>query len=313
MSASRYIIRSEESFKQTDNLNYITSKDIVNLPNPDDIPLLIKELYPYKDIIDYNSLLCFIVKTVKNERSMSYSTERITTSKCRSSGNHCQRLINPNQYRAETDALINIETKYTIVDKAASKYAIDTDALEIRGYADEMYSFPVCVLLFDKNNECQKLNISNKALGKLFNISDRCDTEFDARVYNLGRLIWYLDFGFQSKDNTIDGYAIEEKYIDFFSVNRPSINGINEYASCICDDWNCLYPSSVLPKHMKLWLNENIDYIRKDIGITEDEETPIQIKYVKQEEIENNSKRHEINTLLEQLRILGVDVDSIKM
>lgn len=301
MSKSRYIIRSEESFKQTDNYNYISSIDIVKLPSTNDIPLLIKELYPYKDIIDYNSLLCFIVKTVKNERSMSYSAKSTSNS---------YRLKNPKQYRSETDALINIITKYTIVDKAARKYIIDTDNKSSYDDDTPMYSFPVCVLLFDKNNECQKLNFSNKALKILFNISNRCDTEFDARVYNLGRLIWYLDFGFQSKDNTIDGYAIEEKYIDFFSINRPSINGINEYTSWIYRN-RYLEPTSVLPKHMKLWLNENIDYIRKDIGITE--ETPIQIKYVKQEEIENNSKRHEINTLLEQLRILGVDVDSIKM
>lgn len=268
----RYIIRSEETFQETRKYSYINGPSMSTI-SYENIPQLIEELYQYKDIIDYNSWICIITETVDNQFITSYNLD--------------------NSYN------LNIKSTYSINDNQARRY-IDatTTGTSIYTTMDPKFTYPKSVLLFDKNNNCRLINIQTKLLKNLYEHTINPTQINKYKLFNLGRLLWYIDFHYNPESNKIQDVSIKTEHIPFISKNKPSPSCFNEY-------------ESYAPKHLTEWLDDNIDRIRKDLGLIMEPDPAPQYKYIELSEINNNAKKQHIKELLEQLRSYGVNVTTV--
>lgn len=268
----RDIIRSEETFQETRKWDRSYYPNM-NTISDEYIPQLIEELYQYKDIIDYNSWICIITETVDNQFISSYDINNSNT--------------------------LNIKSTYSINDNQARRY-IDATTTSTSAYttSDPKFTYPKCALLFDKNNNCRLINIQTKLLKELYEHSINLTQLNKYKLYNLGRLLWYIDFNYNPESNKVCNVSIKIEHIPFISKNKPSPSCFNQY-------------ESYAPKHLTEWLDNNIDRIRKDLGLIMEPVPAPQYKYIEISEINNNIKKQHIKELLEQLRSYGVNVTAV--
>ena len=272
LSMIRDIIRSEETFQETRKWNSVRGLEMYKISDGD-IPQLIEELYQYKDIIDYNSWICIITETVDNQFISSYDI------------NAANNLV--------------IKSTYSINDNQARRY-IDATTTSTSTYTtnDPKFTYPKCALLFDKNNNCRLINIQTKLLKELYTHAFNPTQLNNYKLFNLGRLLWYIDFNYNPESNKVCNVSIKIEHIPFISKNKPSPSCFNEY-------------ESYAPKHLTEWLDNNIDRIRKDLGLIMKPDPVPQYKYIEISEINNNAKKQHIKELLEQLRSYGVNVTAV--
>ena len=305
MSEKRYIIRSEESFDPKDP--EIGNADIVNVKFPaslyswnkwkgvqkydlstENLIYLIKDLYPYKDIIDYKSIIIILFEKIKYIESVS---NKLIGKPCR-----CKDYKDPvlAQHQHKDGICMEIEQ----VHIAPHRNIVEEDSVSGSGWNNKHeFYHPQCALLFDKNNNCLKIDISEKALNIMFSNGTKYE---NYRMYPIGYSVWKADFMFSDSDHTLFGYPIE-KYIDFFSVNRPSFKALR------------LGMENLFTMDYEEWLNENIQHIREDLGLVEKPHKKPEIKYIQYSDaIHVNSMVKDFQKQIDNLRKIGIDVDSIE-
>lgn len=306
MSASRYIIRSEETFDPKDP--EIEDADIVNVKFPASLDswnkhegvqkydlstvnliTLIKDLYPYKDIIDYKSSIIILFEKIKYIESVS---SKLIEKPCRYNDYKVPSLA---QGQHKDGKCMEIEQ----VHVAPHRNIVEEDSGLGGGWkSNHEFYHPQCALLFDKNNNCLKIDISEGVLNILFSNGTRYE---NYRMYPIGYSVWKADFMYSDSDHTLFGYPIEEKYIDFFSTNRPSFKALR------------LGMENLFTMDFEEWLNENIQHIREDLGLVEKLHKKPEIKYIQYSDaVHVNSMVKELKNQIENLRKIGVDVDSIE-
>lgn len=306
MSKSRYIIRSERTidseipeYEDIDivDVEFNVSCYSWNIGNcndkfdlyPKDLIKLIEELYSYKDIIDYRSFIAVLFE--KDNGKLSITNEVDDKS-------HClfNNYKSPEEARRKHTNGKRIELRRDRVPRY--DHFIKDDHSSRTCWGNEIkYLYPQCALLFGKNNNCLKIDISEDTLKFIFNRSIRYEKY---RIFPLGYFVWKADFMYSGTDNTLYGYPIEEKYIDFFSVDRPTFNTLR------------LGMEHLFTLDHEEWLNNNIQHIREDLGLIEKPQEKTEIKYIQYSDaVHMNNMVKELKQQIDHLRKIGVDVDYI--
>ena len=300
MSASRYIIRSEGNF-DIEDLGYAGRKikresiknKIVDVILDEDLEFsrvlrkfgkaeikskshhkfvdMIRELIPYANIINYKSFIIILCEKVEPEKSICGSVTCV-----------CDSVENID---IDIDDYFNYS--YDIVIRQP-KIEVLRDYYDDDIYYDEddcdeddcEYIHPQCALLFDKNNYCRKIDLSDNTLKLMTKHS--LWTNNDYNMFPVGYYVWKADFLFDDTDNTLYGSKFLGSEISFFSVNKPSFKALR------------LGIRNMFPPECEEWLNNNIKHIREDLHLNGNpERTKPKPKY----EYINNADNEYINKL----------------
>lgn len=227
---------------------------------------MIHELIPYANIINYKSFIIILCEKAEEIESI-------------------QGLINcdGNQIRKGTYYL-SIDKCHRI-SNAIIEPTIELLQCESDKKREYEYIHPQCALLFDKNNYCRKIDLSDNILNLIFKHSLRINNNYS--MFPLGYHIWKADFLFDDTDNTLYGSEFFGSEISFFSVNKPSFDALQDGIE------------NMFPPECEKWLNNNnIQHIREDLHLNDTPER----KKPKYEYI-NNADNEYINKMVEDLKI----------
>lgn len=269
MSYERYIIRSEDSMNKILDWGKIKNTPACyNYAIP-----LIKELYKYKDEIDYNSWLYVVTTTYEN----TPKNDPVTL--C-----HSYEITNPTARRY----------KETITGGTIT-YTTDESTILV----------PRAVLLFNGKNECKHIEFSLKLLSQIMDFKK-------GNFFNLGSVVYLIDSTYDSTSNSILHYEVQptsswngKSWIEmntipvdlvrFISKNIPSVNNYNTY------------PMYLPPKYIRDYINEHLNDIIEDLKL---DDIPIikypSIHYIPKQQIDNDVRKAKINILINELRSLGI-------
>ena len=158
--------------------------------------LLMRELFKYRDVIDYTSYIYIITTTHKNKLRIKYEP---------SNNNICGH-------------------GYEITNILAKRY-MDATISNDDQYATSSEStiIPRAILLFDKNNTCRYVEVSMKLLSILFKKAYR------SHYFDLGNTLFWIDASYDSTNNKIHYPAagvVPVELIPFISRNTPSLDNI---------------------------------------------------------------------------------------
>lgn len=273
MSASRYIIRSEGNFDIKDLechdvkieretiknkiFDVILDKDLkfsrflekfgkieIGSKHPHKFVDMIHELIPYANILNYESFIIILCEKAEEIESIGGSV----TWKCDSVKNINEKTIQNGSY------YINIYDRtrfpYDIVIRQPTLKSLICDF-----DGDYEYIHPQCALLFDKNNNCRKIDLSNDTLKLISEHSLRIYDDYS--MFPVGYYVWKADFLFDDTDNTLYGSKFLDSEISFFSVNKPSFDALRDGIE------------NMFPPECEEWLKYHIKYIRKYLHLND--------------------------------------------
>lgn len=169
----------------------------VDVNNEELIRNIIVELYQYKDLLDYNSKICYFLHTVENVQS-SRTNYTIVNRRC----------------------LNHIESYTQLSSKKIERSSNTPNS-----------SYPLTeAVLVTKNKEFKHITLS---MNLLYNMHDKPFTSevcgVNLYVFDLGLCLYYIDYNFTPSNNSIRGNTyfrediyLPEAYVDFFSKVRDS-------------------------------------------------------------------------------------------
>ena len=242
---------------------------------------MIHELIPYANIINYESFIIILCEKVEQIDSIC----GLVTCECDSVKN-----INKKKHIQNGSYYIEIydcfRYPYDIVITQPTIESLQHDSDEKHKYE---YIHSQCALLFDKNNYCRKIDLSDNTLKLMTKHS--LWTNNDYNMFPVGYYVWKADFLFDDTDNTLYGSKFLGSEISFFSINKPSFNALR------------LGIRNMFPPDYEEWLNENIQHIREDLHLNDTpERTKPKYEYI------NNADNEYINKMMEDLKIRMNDV-----
>lgn len=254
----RYIIRSEVSCEVSTRKIPVSPDDNIYIP-------LMQALYDYKDVVDYDSWLYIVTSTHANTP---------------------KQTLNPIDNA--------ITTSYTISSVNAKRYVDATNGSMSSTYMSNQpnITIPRAVLLFDKNNTCRFIEVSDKLKAQLMKSVVK-----DSYFVNLGRMIYNIDASFSATENKLklNGNGIIPSLpidlLPFISKNIPDVSNWNNY-------------DNTVPEHLTNFIERNFNMITKDLLI----ERPIieypTITYVSIKSINDKARKDRIAMLRDELRQL---------
>lgn len=199
---NRYIKRTSYSANEADPIESITLEQLYpSCSTLTNIIVMIRELYPYKDLIGYNSKILYFTRIVRNELIKA------------SASHYC----------------INYE--YKLIDKEAINFHHNHVSLVdpiISRSSHYSYILPKAILL-TKDNKLLPITISLEfihfmrgCLFKEFNTSP-ANEGISINYFNIGEMVMCVDHDYNAKFNHLYNKDLSADFIDFISINRPSL------------------------------------------------------------------------------------------
>ena len=314
----RYIIRNEQARAYSINTNEFDAELCM---------LFMKEFYKYKDILDYNSWLYIITTTYYNKPHMTWYNENIYLDRYEVTNTIARRYIdsttegNGSSNYTCRKSTITIPRAVLLFDKNDKCRYVDVSTKLLR----RLYELRVNHQFYEneKHNEVTESSrekngvpksnpfgtlFNNKTLIKLmkkYNIDI-----YDFNFVNIGKLIYTIDVSYDNKLNSIcnsvlatkeetkRSYIVPIDLIPFISKNIPDLCNYNEYGRLT---------DAFVPEYLIKFIVENLDSIKKDLLI-EDQEFQIKdIEYISIKHIINEEKEKRRAQLLEELRALDAE------
>lgn len=266
----RYIVRCDKSMeKPLDfNSNKIEGYNYIR-PEYNIFNALMEEFFKYKDVLGYNSVLCIIAEEYKNISPV------IEKDKC-----------NPSSYK------FNRFTRHPAIMNYMNNNKLYDNETIVEIVNEEYEYIPKEVLLIDKNNTIRHIEISNnKLLRSLFHESIQYK---DLWFTNIGSLIFQMDVSYNANENSCYYYGqIPIEYLSLISKNTPHVE--------------CYTTKSQFERHVKHiynFINDNLDEIKKDLGITISSRIVPEFKYISKKDLLQIEKEKRRAQLLAELKKL---------
>ena len=201
---SRYITRTNDTIPSSSS-NDSAEKQTLDrfFPHCNSVEHLkqtITQLYPYKDLLGYNSKIIYFTRVVRNE------------------------LVNVH------GAFYNINYEYKITDTDAlhvyHKYITkDNSTVNTTHFS---YLLPYA-LLVTKNDEIIPINVSHEYLHLLNGeYGHNCNAHPSVEgvypyIYDIDEIIVCLDHDYDESKQMIHDYRVPDEYVDFISTEKPSL------------------------------------------------------------------------------------------
>lgn len=267
---TRYIERCNKFTDKSTTLDYELYKDEheVKMLHHEDYTQIISDLFEYRDVIDYNSYGCIISKCCKNivRDVINEYNQNILTQKIKIEYN--PEVI---KFFEETDES-NSDIRFTY-ERGIHLY--------------HQYSYiPVAFLLFDKNNNIYRVNINKKLLRKMFCCYGPSNVPY--KFFNIGLLTFIIDYTY---DNMKEIYKIPNHLLPFISKYTPDLSCIPTY-------------DSKRMQYFEEYMNTNLNKIKQDLNIIDEQIDYPQLKYVSNQDILKSKKEKRRAELLAELKAL---------
>lgn len=269
---TQYIIRGETDYSnEFDSYGmYFPSRLIIEI---------MRTLYEYKDVIDYDSVIVFIT-------------------------NEYVRYASP---ALEVKKMVNVLEKVykgrsaTFCTSSDDTHTSPNNTILFSGYSTAHDPVPMAALLVDKNNTIHRLKLSDELMFVLYTESRFLSGE--CTCFPIGYFVWQLDLTCKLNDGRIrsnfDNTSVDipDDLRLFISANRPARPKHTGY-------------KYIYRPQLSKFFDNNIDMIRKDLHIP-DAYPGIDYKYISAIAEERAEKEKRRAQLLKELAELNEELDAL--